>query len=57
MGYYKRSSGVMEVCGKGHLGVIFSRGSMCAEGIGCAMGCVIWMLRGTGTAHGRPEVS
>ncbi len=32
---YKRPGGVAGVYGKGHLGVSFLRGSMCAEGMGC----------------------
>ncbi len=33
--YYKRPGGVAGVYGKGHVGVSFLRGSMCAEGVGC----------------------
>ncbi len=36
------------MCGKGHLGVKFLRGSMCAEGIGCGRNWAIWVLQGTG---------
>ncbi len=32
--------------GKGHLGVRFLRGSMCAEGMGCKRRWVRWVLRG-----------
>ncbi len=45
------------VYGKGHLGVRFLRGSMCAEGMGCERRWVRWVLRGTGTASGHPGVS
>ncbi len=38
------------VYGKGHLGVDFLRGSMCAEGMGCERMWVRWVLRGIGTA-------
>ncbi len=48
---------VAGVFGKGHLGVIFLRGSMCAEGMGCEKRLVRWVLRGTGTASGHPGVS
>ncbi len=41
------------VYGKGHLGVNFLRGSMCAEGMGCERR---WVLRGMGTASGHPGV-
>ncbi len=54
---YLSTSGVVGVCGKGHLGVSFLRVSMCAEGMGCGRRWVIWVLRGTGTASGRPGVS
>ncbi len=47
----------MGECGKGHLGVRFLRGSLCAEGMGCGRRWVIWVLWGTGTASGRAEVS
>ncbi len=48
--FYRRPSGVVGVCGKGHFGVNFLRGSMCAR-------CwVRWILRGTGTAGGHPGV-
>ncbi len=30
---------------------------MCAERMGCGKRWVIWILRGTGTASGRPGVS
>ncbi len=53
----KRPNGVVGVCGTGHLGVIFLRGSMCAEGMSWGVGWVIWGLRGLGTASGRPGVS
>ncbi len=33
--YYKRPGGVAGAYGKGHLGVNFLCGSMCAEGMGC----------------------
>ncbi len=55
--YYKRPGGVAGVYGKGHLGVRFLRGWMCAEGMGCGRRWVIWVLRGTGTASWHPEVS
>ncbi len=43
--------------GEGHLGMsFFFRGSMYAEGMGCGKRWVIWVLRGTGTASGRPGV-
>ncbi len=45
------------VYGKGHLGVSFLRGSMCAEGMGLARRWVRLVLRGTGTASGHPGVS
>ncbi len=32
--YYKGPRGVVGVYGKGHVGVIFLRGSMCSEGVG-----------------------
>ncbi len=38
---------------KGHLGVSFLRGSMCAEGMGCGRR---WVLQGIGTASGHPGV-
>ncbi len=55
--YYKRPGGVVGVYGKGHLGVSFFRGSICAEGMGCEMWWVRWVLRGTGAASGHPGVS
>ncbi len=55
--YYKRPGGVAGVHGKGHLGVSFFSGSMCAEGMGCESRLVGWVLRGTGTASGHPGVS
>ncbi len=56
-GYYKWPSGVGGgVCGKGHLGE-FLRGSMCGERMSCWKRWVIWVLWGTGTASGWPEVS
>ncbi len=45
------------VYGKGHLGVSFLRGSICAEGMGCERRWVKWVFRGTGTAGGHPGVS
>ncbi len=42
------------VCGNGHLGVIFSLESMCAEGLGCGRRCVKCVLRGSGTVTRRP---
>ncbi len=42
---------------EGSLGCEFLRGSMCAEGMGYGRRWVRWVLRGTGTATGRPEVS
>ncbi len=48
--YYNRPVGVVEVHGKGHLGVSFLRGSMFAEGMGCERRWVRWVLRGTETA-------
>ncbi len=50
-------NGQVGVYGKGHLGVRFLRGSMCAEGMGCERRWVRWVLRGTGTASGHPGVS
>ncbi len=47
----------MGVYGKGHLGVSFLRGSMCAEVMGCERRWVRCVLRGTGTASRHPEVS
>ncbi len=47
----------MGVYGKGHLGVSFLRGSMCAEGMGCERRWVRLVLLGTGTASGHPGVS
>ncbi len=47
----------MKVCGKGHSGVSFLRGSMCAEGIGCGWRLVRCVLRGTGAASGHPGVA
>ncbi len=44
--------GVAGVYGKGHLGVSFLRGSMCAEEVGCErrwLSCVLW---GIGTTRG-----
>ncbi len=52
---YKRPGGVAGVYGKGHLGVSFY--SMCAEGMGCEIRWVRWVLWGTGTASGHQEVS
>ncbi len=46
------SVGVWEVS----LGCEFLRGSMCADGMGCGRTWVRWVLRGTGTASGRPGV-
>ncbi len=48
--------GVVWVYVKGHLGVRFLLGCMCAEGMGCGRRWVIWVLRGTGTASGHPGV-
>ncbi len=47
----------MGVNGKGHLGVSFLRGSMCAERMDCESRVVRWVLRGTGMASGHPGVS
>ncbi len=47
----------MGVYEKGHLGVSFLRGSMCAEGMGCESRWVRWVLRGTGNSSGHPGVS
>ncbi len=55
--YYERPGGVVGVYGKGHLGVSFLRGSICAEGRGCKRRWIRWVLRGTGTARGHPGVS
>ncbi len=55
--YYKRLGGVAGVYGKGHLGVNFLRGSMCAEGMGSARRWVTRVLWGTGTVSGHPGVS
>ncbi len=55
--YYKRPGGVAGVYGKGHLGVSFLHGSMCAEGMGCERRWVRWALQGTGIASGHPGVS
>ncbi len=55
--YYKRIGEVVGVYGKGHLGVKFLRGSMCAERMGGERRWVTWVLRGTGTASWHPEVS
>ncbi len=44
------------VYGKGHLGVSFLHGSICAEGMGRER-WVRWVLRVTGTASGYPAVS
>ncbi len=54
--YYKRLGGVAGVYRKGHLGVSFLCGSMCAEGMGCERRWVRWILRGTWTASGHPGV-
>ncbi len=50
--YYKRPGGVARVYGKGHLGVSFLRGPMCAEGMGWERRWVRWVPRGTGTTSG-----
>ncbi len=47
----------MGIYGKGHLGVNFLRGSMCAEGMGCERRWVRLVLRGTGAASGHPGES
>ncbi len=47
----------MGLYGKGHLGVSFLRGSLCAKGMGCERRWVKWVLRGTGTGSGHPRVS
>ncbi len=41
-GYYRRPGGVVRVYGKGHLGVSFLHGSICAEGMGCERRRVRW---------------
>ncbi len=46
----------MGVYGKGHLGVIFLRGSVCAEGMGCERRWVRSVIRGTGTVSGHPGI-
>ncbi len=52
---YKRPGGGVGIS-EGSLGCEFLRGLMCAEGMGCGRGWVRWVLRGTGTASGHPEV-
>ncbi len=53
--YYKRPGGVVGVYGKGHLGVSFLRGSICAEGMGCERRWVRWVLREQGLPVGIQE--
>ncbi len=48
--YYKRPGGGGGVYIKGNMGLIFLRGSMCADGMGCKRRWVRWELRETGTA-------
>ncbi len=55
--YHKRPGLVEGIYGKGHLGVSFLRGLMCAKGMGCGRRWVRWVLRGTGTASVYPGVS
>ncbi len=47
--YFERPGGVVGTYGKGHL--VFLRGPMCAEGMGCRRRWIRWVLRGTGTAR------
>ncbi len=55
--YYKCPCGVVGVHEKGHVGVIFLRGSMFSEGVGYRRTWVVLVFWGARAASGRPGVS